>query len=317
MLFNTHRQLQNPRSPTYSIFSRLSRADFWVLCEQRALAWGMKNAGYVPSISGAVFSYGRTATDPYNTDNYEGTIPDGIESWQSMLAGIATGIPVLSEADIVTLLGLHGSGTAAFNNSGFSGPWGPASDKNKVNNNFFINLLSYGHPGSNFGQIKAANAPPLPNGPGPSLNGNYQSAAPANDKIQWQRTAGNSGARMMLPIDMQIYLSFTPNATGGETAGKYCPQGNNATVYPCTNINTPSRRYLPLANNAGLAMSYAQNSNLFYINLISAFNKMVGYTSQNTYLTPFAPGWFCVNGVAKCLGDVYFSGCDQSNKITC
>lgn len=135
-----------------------------------------------------------------------------------MLADIAAGIPVLSEADIVTLLGLHGSGTATFNNSGFSGPWGPASDRNMVNNNFFINLLSYGYPGANFGQIKAANAP-TPNNPGPNLDGDYQSAAPATDKIQWQRTAGNSGARMMLPIDMQIYLSFTPNATGGQTAG--------------------------------------------------------------------------------------------------
>lgn len=64
-------------------------------------------------------------------------------------------------------------------------------------------------------------------------------------------------------------------------------------------------------------MSYAQNSNLFYINLILAYNKMVGYTSQNTYLTPFAPGWFCVNRVAKCLGDVYFSGCDRNTIITC
>lgn len=169
MLYNTHQQLQNPRSPTYSIFSRLSRADFWVLCEQRALAWGMKNAGYVPSLSGAVFSYGRTTTDPYNTDNYEGTLPDGIDGWQKMLGDIAAGIPVLSEADIVTLLGLHGAGTATLNNSGFSGPWGPASDKNVVNNNFFINLLSYGFPGANFGQRKAAEVPAPPNGPGPNL----------------------------------------------------------------------------------------------------------------------------------------------------
>lgn len=31
----------------------------------------------------------------------------------------------------------------------------------------------------------------------------------------------------MLPIDMQIYLNFTPNATGGEDSGEYFPQGNN------------------------------------------------------------------------------------------
>ena len=48
-------------SPHSSIFSRMSRVDFWVLCEQRALAWGIKNGQQTINFSGVNYAYGRPA----------------------------------------------------------------------------------------------------------------------------------------------------------------------------------------------------------------------------------------------------------------
>ena len=148
-----------------------------------------------------------------------------------MLDDIKIGVPTISESDIVALLGLHGSGVAVLNNSGFAGPWGPLTDLNAVNNNFYKNLINYGYPGANFNQTQAISAA----FPAPALNldGNYSSPAPAMNKIEWvhgpgsdYRPSGASPAKMMLPIDMQIYLSFTVNSTqAGHSwpeAGTYC-----------------------------------------------------------------------------------------------
>lgn len=63
-----------------------------------------------------------------------------------MLNDVATGLPAINETDVVALLGLHGTGGAKLNNSGFSGKWGPATDQNIVNNHYYINLLSYKYP---------------------------------------------------------------------------------------------------------------------------------------------------------------------------
>lgn len=138
---------QNPSS--FAIFNKLSRADFWVLVEERALAWGIKRSGVIPKVNfnSGHFSYGRVSTEPFDLDNYEGTIPGGVDAWQTMLKDFATGLPAINETDIVALLGLHGTGGAKLNNSGFSGKWGPPKDQNIVNNHYFINLLSYGYPG--------------------------------------------------------------------------------------------------------------------------------------------------------------------------
>lgn len=58
---------RNPTSSAY--FLLLSRADFWMLCEQRALAQGFRrdtaNPGFIPTINvpnGHTFYYGRPTT---------------------------------------------------------------------------------------------------------------------------------------------------------------------------------------------------------------------------------------------------------------
>ena len=54
---------------------------------------------------------------------------------------------------MIALLGLHGAGTASANNAGYQGPWGPKRDLDKVNNNFYINLLGVGSTPSNFKEV--------------------------------------------------------------------------------------------------------------------------------------------------------------------
>jgi len=99
---------------------------------------------------------------------------------------------------------LHGTGSAGLKNSGFSGPWGPISDLNIVNNNFYIYLLSSGFPKDTFKQVKAADS-------------GFSSKTDNTtwEKIEWAHGKGPSPAKMMMPIDMMIYLSFHVNSTGG------------------------------------------------------------------------------------------------------
>lgn len=204
------------------------------------------------------------------------------------------------------MLGLHGPGTADIYNSGFQGPWGPAEDKNIINNHFFISLLNYGYPLGMLSQVAAINST-FPNVFNPNIN--RTSPPPPTDLIEWVHSSGKTIAQMMLPIDMQIYLKFTPNATGGQSSGDYCSQGNNQTIFDCTVKNNQTKKYLPLASNAPLALKFAKSNADFISALIAAFLKMVSYTGQNVTLTPFIPQWGCVNGTTKCLGDVLFGGC--------
>lgn len=67
-----------------ALFSKLSRADFWVLSSTRALGWGMKNGNSFPSyFSGPNFLYGRNSASTSDSDSYEGPsgFPDGIHNW--------------------------------------------------------------------------------------------------------------------------------------------------------------------------------------------------------------------------------------------
>lgn len=285
-----------------------------MLVEERALAWGIKRSGVIPKVNfhSGHYSYGRVSTDPFDLDNYEGTLPGGANAWQTMLNDIAKGLPAIDETDIVALLGLHGTGGAKLNNSGFSGKWGPPKDQNIVNNHYFINLLSYGYPKETFRQVPAASVNVSSAAPKNLL---YRSAAPPTNNIEWLHTKGRSPAQMMLPIDMQIYLKFTPNATGGEKEGAYCGVGNNKKLFYCPRLNTKTRKYLPLAKNAGLALKYAQDNNFYITSVVNAFLKMVGYTNPHTLLTPFKVENVCVEGVPTCLGDVLFAGC--TNVIQC
>ena len=69
---------------TVELFSKISRADFWVLSSTRALGWGMKAGKSSPSYySGSVFLYGRISASTYDSDSYEGPsgFPDGIHNW--------------------------------------------------------------------------------------------------------------------------------------------------------------------------------------------------------------------------------------------
>lgn len=134
-----------------------------------------------------------------------------------MMKSVFSGVPILTEYDIVALLGLHGSGTTHLKNSGFSGPWGTKSDLNVVNSNFYIGLLSIGIPKGKYHQVKAVDSG------FPTKTENSTS-----EKIEWTDAKKKSPAEtMMMPIDMMIYLSFHVNSTGGTTEGEYCPQGNN------------------------------------------------------------------------------------------
>jgi hypothetical protein len=96
----------------YQIFRRLSRADFWVLCEERALAWGIKNSGASISYNGTTFFAGRSSASASNTGPIEANLPNAAGAWADMLTTMQKGIPSLTETDIVALLGVHGSGTA-------------------------------------------------------------------------------------------------------------------------------------------------------------------------------------------------------------
>lgn len=75
-------------NPNYLIFKRLSRADFWVLCEERALGWGIKNSGASISYNGTTFFAGRIAASDSNTGPIEATLPNGAGGWVDMLATI-------------------------------------------------------------------------------------------------------------------------------------------------------------------------------------------------------------------------------------
>lgn len=107
---------------------------------------------------------------------------------------------------------------------------------------------------------------------------------------------------MMLPIDMQIYHSFTPDSTGRTNQGQYCSQGTNPTLTACRGAS-----YLPLAKNAPTAFNYAKSNTLFLNALIPAFVKMLSNFKGSA--NPYTHGWVCVNKVAKCFGDIFFTGC--------
>lgn len=124
---------------TVSISAYLSRADFWILTFQRALAKAIANGGPTNALpyfnTVAPFIYGRIDNPKGPTlDDNESTFPDGIANWTlpstdknhptTVKEAIDRGLNI-TEADMVTLLGLHGAGRATQNNSGFSGPWGP------------------------------------------------------------------------------------------------------------------------------------------------------------------------------------------------
>jgi hypothetical protein len=125
-----------------------------------------------------------------------------------MLASVFSGVPTLTQEDIVALLGLHGSGSAGLKNSGFSGPWGPITDLNIVNNNFYILLLGRGYPKDTFNQVRAVDA-----------GFSTKTDDATSEKIEWAHTTGPSPAKMMMPVDMMVYLSFHVNSTGGTEAG--------------------------------------------------------------------------------------------------
>ncbi len=121
---------------SYIFRSSLSRPDFWVLCELRALAYGIKggsSSGEIPILGESFvhFRIGRANNSgPSNVDSII-AMPDGLANWTNtvgpttVLEGLKAGLKdYVSEKDIVALLGLHNVGTAVQNNSGFNGPWG-------------------------------------------------------------------------------------------------------------------------------------------------------------------------------------------------
>ena len=53
----------------------------------------------------------------------------------TVLEGLLNGLPDINDKDIVTLLGLHGSGGLNMNNSGFQGPWLQGTNVNNTVSN--------------------------------------------------------------------------------------------------------------------------------------------------------------------------------------
>ena len=84
---------------------------------------------------------------------------------------------------------------------------------------------------------------------------------------------------MMMPVDVMVYLSFHVNSTGGTEDGQYCPQGYNQTLYNCSDSNTPTKKYLPLAPTAEQAFKYAKDNDVFMKEAIPIFIKMVNYVN--------------------------------------
>lgn len=167
------------------------------------------------SNSTPIFNYGRISAAKTDLDNLESPFPDGRADWSTMMNKMVVGLPGLSERDIVALLGLHGSGTMNKNNSGFTGPWGPAEDRDKVNNHFFINL--YGINDKVELVQKTSNEINTPTGNAETF---YNSTPPEQNKIEWTNI-GKGGARNFLNIDVEIYLLLTPTSNGSTTQKYY------------------------------------------------------------------------------------------------
>ena len=143
----------------------LSRADFWVLCSRRALAKaiqsGAAQSGFFPTLSPnlPVFNYGRpNITGATTEDSSEGPFPTGLENWPETLSIFKQSTKnMISEAELVTLLGTHNIGTAVQENSGFAGTWGAQADKNSLNTGLYTFLTGVGR-NRNFSLIQASSS---------------------------------------------------------------------------------------------------------------------------------------------------------------
>ena len=117
----------------------LSRGDFFVLVERRALGWTIKKGRgtAAPVQLGSnypVFNYGRpAATQAIDVDAQEGPFADGLANWKSdnpddpatALGSVNVGLKgLVTEYDLVALLGIHNVGLLGYDNSGFKGRWG-------------------------------------------------------------------------------------------------------------------------------------------------------------------------------------------------
>jgi hypothetical protein len=186
-------------------------------------------------------------------------------------------------------------------NSGFKGPWGPANDKNAVNNRFFINLLNLNSPQqSSFSQVLAKET----NFPSPGTT--------TTNFVEWVNSGQGGQGKMMLPIDMQIYHSFTPDSNGRASSdqGIYCAQGNNPTNSVVNNC-PKGPKYLGFAKNANTSLGYAKSNTAYLAALVPAFLRMVTYNNPQRTLTHFIPSWGCLPGstTVMCLGDILFTKC--------
>jgi len=235
------------------ITGNLSRADFFALIYLRAVGYGIKRGGGVPTFSNttAAFKYGR-GDNPNGalSDDLESTFPTGSGSWTANMATITAGLAgTISDTELVTLLGLHGSGLMNSSNSGYSGPWGPATDHNVINNNFYKNLLGVGFPNA-------------------SLTQNTITTTTFGSKVQWNGT--RTSARVMLHADMGIYYDYTPDPVTQTTTYTYFPQGSNSVL----TAGTSSSHFPLAATRAQQAFEYANNNVLFLDDLISAMKKL-------------------------------------------
>lgn len=223
----------------------------------------------------------------------------------TVLEGLLTGLPGLKEADIVTLLGLHGTGGLNLNNSGFQGPWlkGPNVVPNAVNNIFYAALFGINRPTTNFLQFLANESQLFT----PSELQYFSPAPVPQYKMQWVGK-GTTEAQVYLNPDLAIYYNFTSSSNGTVT-GTYCPQGSNTTLFDC---HAKDPKYLPLSRLAPQGFKYARNNTAWLTDLVPSFLRLVNTTSEFTSavnLKGFYPQVSCVNKRQVCSGDVFMIGC--------
>ena len=306
----------------------LSKADFAILCGRRALAHaindGGANSGSIPNLAQgfSVFNYGRpNTTQDWDADTNEGPFPDGIANWTNqanpadtttILGSVQSSLKgMISEAELVALLGIHNLGAAVQLNSGFAGPWGASADRDRLTNGLYGFISGSGR-GPNFDLIQTSSGD---HANGASIEPNYQSPPPTTNKLQWTRVGASAQGRIMLNADMGFYHEFTADSVGAVT-GKFCNQRNNATLFDC---HATDPTYLPLSPNAGQVRNYVLSQNTYYTDVINAFLKMTSVPGDNDsgVYTDMSPEWKCVNGALVCQGDVFMQGCPGFTQPAC
>lgn len=90
------------------------------------------------------------------------------------------------------------------------------------------------------------------------MSTSYSPPLPEQPKIQWV-PQGASAGKLMLNVDMAMYLNFTVDSEG-KTNAAYYAQGSAASL---TDPTTQGNQYPSLSNNARLTWKFAKDNNRY------------------------------------------------------